>query len=162
MSDQCPGLPGDIVIFPRTSYNHYAVNVGRNYIVHVTSISDNPGSLDIAGICCLTSEKLAEVKKEKFNDFKQPYDKPYVETDWNGETPLENSEVVKRALSKVGEKGYSVLLKNCEHFAHWCRYDKEVSDQADGIVTAAYVAGAAGVLGGIAYAISRPADKQSQ
>ena len=163
MSDQrCPGSPGDIIVFPRRAYNHLAVNVGNGDIVHVTSISDNPGSLDVAGICfCSTSDRIAEIKKEKYSDFKQPGDKPYVETSWKGKTPLESSKIVRRALSEVGRKGYSVLKKNCEHFARWCRYDEKVSDQADGLVTAgkAVAAGTALAIAGYV-ALNRREDER--
>eukprot|EP00930_Biecheleria_cincta_P021745 TRINITY_DN16017_c0_g1_i1.p1 TRINITY_DN16017_c0_g1~~TRINITY_DN16017_c0_g1_i1.p1 ORF type:complete len:271 (+),score=33.94 TRINITY_DN16017_c0_g1_i1:48-815(+) len=35
-------------------------------------------------------------------------------------------EIVKRARSRLGEKHYSALFNNCEHFAEWCY------DQGDG------------------------------
>ncbi len=30
-------------------------------------------------------------------------------------------ETVERALSRVGENKYNLLLNNCEHFAIWCK-----------------------------------------
>ena len=30
-------------------------------------------------------------------------------------------EVCKRAYNRLGEKGYSVVKNNCEHFASWCK-----------------------------------------
>ncbi|PVD22496.1 hypothetical protein C0Q70_18310 [Pomacea canaliculata] len=38
-------------------------------------------------------------------------------------------EIVRRAESKLGEMGYHVCEKNCEHFATWCRYGVAWSDQ---------------------------------
>ncbi len=66
--------------------------------------------------------------------------------------------VVERARSKVGKKGYNLIWNNCEHFAKWCKYRKEMSDQIrDGAMIAGmlvgFLAGAlAGILNGMAFA----------
>ena len=39
--------------------------------------------------------------------------------------------IVKRALESIGRKGYNLIWKNCEHFATWCRYGKEISKQVN-------------------------------
>jgi hypothetical protein len=39
-------------------------------------------------------------------------------------------EIVARALSRVGEKGYALFDNNCEHFVNWCRSDKPFSEQS--------------------------------
>uniref|UniRef100_A0A915EML2 G-protein coupled receptors family 1 profile domain-containing protein n=1 Tax=Ditylenchus dipsaci TaxID=166011 RepID=A0A915EML2_9BILA len=44
-------------------------------------------------------------------------------------TPLPIEEIVKKAESKIGDKNYSLLSKNCEHFANFCRYGEESSNQ---------------------------------
>ena len=45
--------------------------------------------------------------------------------------PYSKEEIVKRAKSNLGEQGYNILLKNCEHFVTWCRYGKEISQQVN-------------------------------
>lgn len=47
--------------------------------------------------------------------------------------PLPKEEIVSRASSKLGKKTYDLMTNNCEHFATWCRYKKQVSRQADAI-----------------------------
>jgi len=37
--------------------------------------------------------------------------------------------VVARALSRVGDAGYNLVLSNCEHFAHWCETGESRSQQ---------------------------------
>ena len=45
--------------------------------------------------------------------------------------PYSTEEIVKRAESELGKKGYNILFKNCEHFVTWCRYGKEISQQVE-------------------------------
>ncbi|XP_046560877.1 phospholipase A and acyltransferase 3-like [Haliotis rubra] len=42
---------------------------------------------------------------------------------------FDSAEIVVRAVSQVGDVGYNLLSKNCEHFATDCRYGIEVSGQ---------------------------------
>ncbi|MGB7325627.1 MAG: lecithin retinol acyltransferase family protein, partial [Rubripirellula sp.] len=44
-------------------------------------------------------------------------------------SPLEADEIVSRAISQVGRKGYHLMYDNCEHFASWCALDQEESGQ---------------------------------
>eukprot|EP00927_Polykrikos_kofoidii_P047757 TRINITY_DN42031_c0_g1_i1.p1 TRINITY_DN42031_c0_g1~~TRINITY_DN42031_c0_g1_i1.p1 ORF type:complete len:998 (-),score=154.39 TRINITY_DN42031_c0_g1_i1:63-3056(-) len=45
------------------------------------------------------------------------------------ERPSDPDEAVRRAESRVGERGYNLVFKNCEHFATWCRTGVETSAQ---------------------------------
>ena len=40
-------------------------------------------------------------------------------------------ETVKRARSRIGQRGYNLFLQNCEHFAIWCKTGVEKSEQVD-------------------------------
>lgn len=40
-------------------------------------------------------------------------------------------ETVARARSKLGERGYNLLLDNCEHFAVWCKTGLYRSEQVE-------------------------------
>ncbi|XP_031557103.1 phospholipase A and acyltransferase 3-like [Actinia tenebrosa] len=147
--DFCPGKPGDLVVFIRKkgAYRHYAVNVGDGYIIHATSVSDERvGSFDVLG-CCSTSSNIAMIKKEKYSHFKQQGDKVRVEDgSWNDKPPLPVEEIIERAQSKIGVRDYSVLFNNCEHFARWCRYGEESSDQVDGLIRGVAAFGAFGAI----------------
>lgn len=44
-----------------------------------------------------------------------------------------NEEIIKNAISRIGEGGYSLLCNNCEHFANECVFGKKVSTQVDSI-----------------------------
>lgn len=43
----------------------------------------------------------------------------------------ERKEALKRALSRIGEKAYSYVRNNCEHFKNWVHYGINSSDQVD-------------------------------
>ena len=43
--------------------------------------------------------------------------------------PRKEQDIVREALSRVGEVGYNVLFNNCEHFATYCRYGVKGSEQ---------------------------------
>ncbi|XP_070173541.1 phospholipase A and acyltransferase 1-like [Littorina saxatilis] len=48
--------------------------------------------------------------------------------------PLPPDEIVERARKRLGQKGYNLLSKNCEHFATWCRYGDGIGvTQGEGI-----------------------------
>ena len=42
-------------------------------------------------------------------------------------------EVISYARSKIGERGYSILYNNCEHFANECLTGEHISRQADDV-----------------------------
>ena len=56
------------------------------------------------------------------------------------------SVVMKRALSRLGERDYNLIFNNCEHFATWCKTGQHQSQQVNQALGTA-VAG--GLLGGV-------------
>lgn len=44
-----------------------------------------------------------------------------------------DDDIVKTALSKVGEGNYNIINNNCEHFASFCVFGKSSSPQIDQI-----------------------------
>ena len=44
-------------------------------------------------------------------------------------------ETVVRALSRLGEDKYSLVLNNCEHFAIWCKTGVSESLQVDRVIS---------------------------
>uniref|UniRef100_A0A0N5CCZ1 LRAT domain-containing protein n=1 Tax=Strongyloides papillosus TaxID=174720 RepID=A0A0N5CCZ1_STREA len=139
---------GDLVEIRRTSsiglpiYNHWAVYVGFangiHKVVHLTNGNYNNGPNLFVNLFSSTSststnnhEKNPSISIENFFDvcgndqcrINNSMDKKY--------KPLSQSDIYDRALSKVGEHGYSVFNINCEHFAKWSRYNISTSDQAN-------------------------------
>ena len=44
-----------------------------------------------------------------------------------------DEDIVKEALSHLGEGGYSILKNNCEHFANRCVFGNGTSEQIDDV-----------------------------
>ncbi len=40
-------------------------------------------------------------------------------------------DIVLRARSRIGERRYSLVANNCEHFARWCRAGERRSEQVE-------------------------------
>jgi hypothetical protein len=44
--------------------------------------------------------------------------------------PMEHRKsVIRRAVSRIGEKAYSIVFNNCEHFKNWVLYNDSTSKQ---------------------------------
>ena len=132
----CPGSAGDLIVFQRPTYKHYAANVGNEEIVHLTSAGELNSFNVVLGIAehiCSTNPSIAVIKKEKYNAFYKDGDKVYVEQHCR-KNRLPVSEIVKRANSQVGKTGYNLIFNNCEHFARWCCYGEWESPQVDALM----------------------------
>ena len=71
-TNSCPGSAGDLIVFQRPTYKHYAVNVGNGEIVHLTSAGELNSFnvvVGIAGHIFSTNPSIAVIKKEKYNAF---------------------------------------------------------------------------------------------
>ena len=44
-----------------------------------------------------------------------------------------DEEIVRIALSKIGEGDYNILTNNCEHFCNFCIFGKKISTQVDSV-----------------------------
>ena len=44
-----------------------------------------------------------------------------------------DQDIVKKAISRLGEGGYDIVHNNCEHFVNECIFNKKVSEQVDDV-----------------------------
>ena len=128
---------GDHVHVGRVGYTHHGIDVGDGRVIHY---SGEPGKSKVhATIRYATLEEFAdggEVKVRKYGKRFSP------------------DETVERAESKLGERDYHLLGRNCEHFATWCVTGRHTSEQVNGAVavggvgttTAAAAAAGVGVI----------------
>ncbi|XP_047197486.1 phospholipase A and acyltransferase 4 [Hippoglossus stenolepis] len=146
MAQTFNGKPGDLIEISRLAYQHWAVYIGENEVVHlVPEGGDSSGSFEL-----LSSR--GEVKREKLTDV--------VGNDRHQVNNLQDEKyeardpyvIVKEACAMVGsELQYSVVTYNCEHFATEMRYGKAESWQVKRAAWIAGVAAAGGalVIGGV-------------
>ncbi|SDG26158.1 kelch-like protein 24/35 [Selenomonas sp. WCT3] len=127
--------PGDILYVKRTGYRHFGIYAGNQQVIHYYK-EKNP----------LVSDGI--ISETTLADFQGVSDTIYV---LNSTTPsgpplfdwivhrllgddielFSPEETVARARSKLGERGYNLLLNNCEHFALWCKTGIAQSAQSD-------------------------------
>ncbi|MBQ1867166.1 MULTISPECIES: lecithin retinol acyltransferase family protein [Selenomonas] len=127
--------PGDILYVKRTGYRHFGIYAGNQQVIHYYK-EKNP----------LVSDGI--ISETTLADFQGVSDTIYVLNsttkagaplfDWIVRRLLGDDielfspeETVARARSKLGERGYNLLLNNCEHFALWCKTGIAQSAQSD-------------------------------
>ncbi|XP_046544919.1 uncharacterized protein LOC124255123 [Haliotis rubra] len=140
--------PGDLLEFERGVYSHWAVYIGKEEVVHLSGV-DGAGGSDLKHPCTISGVKSDKgiVRKDNFWTVAEESKAKKNNSKDSELHHLEPSRIVQRALSEVGKVGYNLLYKNCEHFAKWCRYGKEESDQAKVLCNAvAMVVGSAAVV----------------
>lgn len=122
--------PGDAVElmcpvaqFPR----HYAVYMG------------NTGAQPVFIANMESGVKL--VKDQELNGFLVKYAITNVERFTGDE--VERFIVVRKALSRLGEKAYSFVFNNCEHFKNWVLYGESKSHQVTKITAGVTLGGLA-------------------
>lgn len=125
-------LPGDIICVKRRKdfYRHYGIYIGRGRIVHYSSTH---GEFDRHEDSTVHISSLEEfLRKEK------TYYRVEIR-EGKGYTLFSPEETVERALSRLGEKSYSILTNNCEHFAMWCKTGISESCQIEKCIGEAFL-----------------------
>ncbi|XP_070693506.1 phospholipase A and acyltransferase 3-like [Pempheris klunzingeri] len=134
---------GDLIEIFRGPYQHWAVYVGKGFIVHLTSDIPDAGASSMVSV----QTKKAIVKKEKLQNvtrlencrINNNLDKKY--------EPRPAHLIVKEAFALVGHKmPYDLLKGNCEHFVNDLRYGKAESRQASNVEEAVIASTAASVV----------------
>mmetsp|Transcript_14892 Transcript_14892/g.27945 ORF Transcript_14892/g.27945 Transcript_14892/m.27945 type:complete len:193 (-) Transcript_14892:154-732(-) len=111
--------PGDHILRRRFGYDHHAIfecwaTPPEAYLIHhPVGKSSNP----------LRGKIRHEVRDVSEYQLKRRTSQP--------------DQVLARAHSRVGEDGYNVVWKNCEHFAEWCVSGNERSLQVRGVLVGA-------------------------
>ncbi|XP_034300121.2 phospholipase A and acyltransferase 3 [Magallana gigas] len=144
---------GDQLEFHRGWYSHWAVYIGNEEVIHLAGDENDGLNGNInpshAFTICGKSFNKAVVKRE--NVWKVVLDSK-VEVNNNKDRkckPRRPHEIVEEAIMKIGDIGYNVLWQNCEHFAAYCRYGVNWSEQANNFLGAVVATGAVVVLGSL-------------
>lgn len=148
--------PGDVIGIARKKalgiYEHYAVYIGEGKVIHYSGTGN-----DFSGRITVRLDTLQNFMKSDKDYFILYFDpsctsphKIQVRTSFNMSDAAYNTcinlnakkgfkiyspqETINRALSRIGEDKYSLLLNNCEHFAIWCKTGVSESFQVDNTV----------------------------
>lgn len=114
---------GDHLISPRIGYSHHGLYLGRNKVIHYTGFSNGRHK----GVIAITSlEEFCQ--GEGFTIQTYPF------------RLYDHEESAQRALSRLGEDWYDILLNNCEHFITWCILGLHYSHQVNRAVMATMAA----------------------
>lgn len=125
---------GDHMKVSRGPYSHHFIDLGDGTAVHLWG-TEKTGA-------------AASVRHSWIAEFIRPGER--VELVVHQGPVFQPQEVVSRARSCLGQSGYDLFSRNCEHFATWCKTGALRSDQ---VRTAVLLAGVA--VG--AYYLSRSA-----
>jgi hypothetical protein len=102
-----------------STYQHYGVYIGDNKVIHFAPYEGEEISPENGIIHETSLEKFLNGRELQIA---QDIDSKYSE-----------GEIINRANSRIGEKGYDLLTNNCEHFARWCVTGENVSYQIDNL-----------------------------
>lgn len=138
--------PADAIVLKKKflgMFDHFAVYLGRHPETqkHLFAANYNDG--------------VQLVKQHELDYFLQTLQPDRIEK-FNG-TPVQRKGAIRRALSKIGEKGYNLIWNNCQHYASFVQYGKKYSPQVDNIGKTLAVGGATAALIGLASKNSKAA-----
>jgi hypothetical protein len=102
VTDREPAL-GSHLVTPRRGYLHHGIYVGDGKVVHYAGLARGlrRGPVEEVSLARFTRGQPAWVRSSSAPDF-------------------DCREVIRRALSRLGEDCYRLLTNNCEHFCEWC------------------------------------------
>ncbi len=135
-------------------YEHYAIYIGNGDVIHFCGREENfetPSIRKDSLNYFLNNDPDSNYFVIKFNPKDNRPMKINTKTDMQGQLGFmdlietedayknliksskfhiySGNECVDRAYSKLGEKGYNLIFKNCEHFAMWCKTGVAYSSQ---------------------------------
>jgi len=117
---------GDHIRVRRPLYRHHGIDMGDGSVIHATG---EPGRMKLD----------AEVRRTPLADFLRGG----VDLEVVTATGFTADEVASRAESALGDRSYSLLFNNCEHFARWCQTGAASSRQVDSYAIAGTAVGVA-------------------
>ncbi|XP_029349701.1 retinoic acid receptor responder protein 3-like [Echeneis naucrates] len=141
--------PGDLIEIFRGFYQHWAIYIGENEVVHLIPPNSDSGSLDLL---MFMESSTATVRRQKVWDVIGCHDY-HINNLLDEECePHSPDVIVKEACGMVGrDLPYNISSNNCEHFVTELRYGKPESRQVKRAQTLALVGGAAAA--GVAFAV---------
>lgn len=95
--------PGDHLAVSRGLYTHHGILVGERSVIHLDGEPFDGENSAVRRASLARFAKGGEVWVVRHRSM------------------LGREETLRRAESRLGERGYDLVFGNCEHFATWCR-----------------------------------------
>lgn len=153
-SDEDPSLKyGDIIGICRGLYDHYGVYANNDSVIHYSTPDGSNISSDAAIIetslttFCNGDHGLFKLHFQENSNIQTKLVVPHgIGLSCCANNVLDSlralqkltiytpEETVARARSRLGEKAYSLLSNNCEHFAFWCKTGVSKSHQVEQVL----------------------------
>jgi len=158
-------LPGVVVVFDRGPYEHWALVIdvtdGEPYLIHY---SGNEGRMSGAIVRnSLGQGSKAEIRRDVFRHVASSGAKKIIVFDCEN---LEcRARAIGRATERLGEKTYSLIWSNCEHFVRWCVSGISESGQVKlsvAVVTAGFVSVALTAVAAVVGLVLRSTDDHKE
>ena len=118
--------PGDHIRVKRFLYFHHGIYVSDDEVIHFTDGTKKEISL-----------KNAKVRATSLKNFL--FDGKLQVANYSGSEKKKifpPEKIVERAKSRLGDKSYNLVFRNCEHFSNWCVSGKTKSSQVRRAVVA--------------------------
>ena len=94
---------GDHLVSPRFGYTHHGLYIGNGQVIHYSGFVNE-----------FSSGEISITSLDEFSNGNKISIQEHLLRTYNIE------ESIERAISRLGEDWYNVLLNNCEHFVTWC------------------------------------------
>lgn len=144
---------GDHVYSPRKGYTHHGIYIGGNEVVHYSGFVDGWKGGKIEATTLRRFQRGNSVHVRRYTD-KSKFD---ANLHTRSARKYSAEKTVERALSRLDEDWYNVLVNNCEHFACWCVTGRHSSEQVrDAVLTSAEIARLIKALQGVDTLKGRP------
>ena len=89
----------------RLGYSHHGVYLGNGMVIHYASLCEGLKSAPVE----VTTLAVFQGKAKKVEV-----------VSYAGIKCFSPDQIIKRAMSRLGENKYHLITNNCEHFASWC------------------------------------------
>jgi hypothetical protein len=105
---------GAHIVTRRRGYTHHGIYVGAGKVIHYAGLARGlrSGPVEEISLSCFAAGR-------------------HVGVVFGAPSRFDGREVVRRALSRVGENSYRLLTNNCEHFCEWCLRGQHRSHQIE-------------------------------
>ena len=113
---------GDHIFVHCKGFSHHGIDCGDGNVVHFDFTPKRKFFSCVSG----DTSRIRETSIEEFSGGREIQVRQYTDA-------FDAEQVIRRAKSRIGESGYHLFGKNCEHFAHWCKTGVSDSSQIEAL-----------------------------